>query len=160
MKTGDNMQNKILLVSLDFDQNKKIESFIKKHKSENMQAIALFDENIINKVSDIFTERGWLGSKQADRLKILFQKKAERKAQDWLDYIEKIERAYYLSIYKQIEKITIESFIHTLTENVSHKDSKTLAFSFKGGLNPTYDACKPYFEKLRNLESVSLVLLR
>jgi len=30
-------------------------------------------------------------TKQADRLKILFQKKAERKAQDWLDYIEKIE---------------------------------------------------------------------
>ncbi|HRW35581.1 MAG TPA: hypothetical protein P5107_11065 [Thermotogota bacterium] len=154
------MQKKILLVSLDFDQNKKIESFIKKHKSENIQAIALFDENIINKVSDIFTERGWLGSKQADRLKSLFQKKAERKARDWLDYIGKIERDYNLSISKRIEKLTIESFIHTLTENVSYKDIKSLAFSFKSGLNPTYDACKPYFEKLRNAESVSLFLLR
>jgi len=136
---------KILIISLDFEKNKKIESFIQKNKTEPIEAIALIDENIINTVSEIFTEKGWLGAGQAENIKELFLKKAERKAEEWLAYIKKIAEEQKIKIPTKTETNTIENYI----QNQNQNEIKKVVFTFKKGMNTTYETIKDTLEKIQ-----------
>jgi len=128
---------KIHIISLDFEENKKIEKIIKKTKEEII-AIALIDETIVENIAEIFSERGWLGVGQLDTIKEVARKKALRKSNEWVKYIQTIAN----KINIPIQTVVLKQHLKEYLEEIRKTHPKKIIFSFKKGLNPTYDNSK------------------
>ncbi len=149
-------KKKIYLVSLDFEKNNKIETFIQDHLSDEIEAIALIDENILNTVSDLFMEKGWLGAGQAENIRELFLKKAEREAQEWLVYIQKITKEKN----KKIKTRIVKQFIEVFFKNLKTEETGQVIFVFKSGKNTTYDAVKNFLKNISQHQVFNYLFLK
>ena len=89
-------------------------------------------------IAEIFSERGWLGVGQLDTIKEVARKKALRKSNEWVKYIQTIAN----KINKPIQTLIFNQNLKDYLEEIRKTHPKKIIFSFKKGLNPTYDNSK------------------
>ena len=134
----------ILLVSMDMKLNPKALKYVQTRKKDVI-VLPIIDPNLIQIISDIFIEKGWLGGRSAKELSQNLIKNHERMRKYFVeqvsDYFNKKSIAY------EIKELN-GNMREIILKEISTYPINEIVFSFHKGFNPIWEASKMIIERL------------
>jgi len=134
----------ILLVSMDMKLNPKALKYVQTRKKDVI-VLPIIDPNLIQIISDIFVEKGWLGGRSAKELSQNLIKNQERMRKYFVeqvsDYFNKKGIAYEIKEMNGNMKDLI-------LKEISTHPIDEIVFSFHKGFNPIREASRMIIERL------------
>lgn len=134
----------ILLISMDMKLNPKALKYVQT-REKDIIVLPIIDPNLIQIISDIFVEKGWLGGNSAKELLQNLIKNQERMRKYFIkqvsDYFNKEGIAY------EIKELNGNMRELILKEISSHPIDE-IVFSFHKGFNPIWEASRMIIERL------------
>lgn len=135
-------RRKALLVSVDMKLNDEVIKYLNESDCD-VDGLLITDNNLLQIITDLFVEKGWLGGWSAKEL-------TERLSanQETLKKLMSKELESKLSLSLLDIKETNGNLKEILIQEVKERKPDEVLFSYGKGFNPIWEASKPVIERI------------